>query len=339
MPRLVEPEPLGRALERASTCAGLCSLSRELLGRSVQQDRRHTCRGRHVSYVVAELADHERDLVRGCTNAGRAAARARGRTASFLVQLSAALVRGAGRMHERNDTTVALSGDVLGGRRATTSGAHDRPPTSRAPRPTIGCIDADIRRRGRAEPADRPGVAGAAPARGSWCSRVLPVFVGRAGQHAHVSKATAGRAEAARHRHVDEADLVGMFGRLSFPQTGRTSRPRLKPSQDRRPSRGRRASWTRRSKMARRCPLRRKTHPRAERGRPARSLRSRALDSIECRVTAACHSGDIGVAAPISGGFSPRRGAVWELSPMSMRVQHRGMQAAAPRRGPRRRVL
>ncbi|MGC5627186.1 recombinase family protein [Georgenia sp. Z1344] len=75
--------------------------------------------GRLVFHVFAALAEFERDLIRERTNAGLAAARARGRTGGRPSALSPAQVKTARRMYEQNEMTVAQIGDVLGVSRTT----------------------------------------------------------------------------------------------------------------------------------------------------------------------------------------------------------------------------
>ena len=72
--------------------------------------------GRLVFNIFASLAEFERDLIRERTNAGLAAARARGgRPAS----LSPDKLRTAKRLYEQRDMTVAQIGEVLGVSRST----------------------------------------------------------------------------------------------------------------------------------------------------------------------------------------------------------------------------
>ncbi len=75
--------------------------------------------GRLVFHVFAALAEFERDLIKERTNAGLAAARARGRTGGRPSRLSADQVRTARRLYEQQDMTVAQIGDVLGVSRTT----------------------------------------------------------------------------------------------------------------------------------------------------------------------------------------------------------------------------
>ncbi|CAM3139862.1 DNA-invertase hin [Arthrobacter ulcerisalmonis] len=75
--------------------------------------------GRLVFHVFAALAEFKRDLIKERTNAGLAAARARGRTGGRPSRLSADQVRTARRLYEQQDMTVAQIGDVLGVSRTT----------------------------------------------------------------------------------------------------------------------------------------------------------------------------------------------------------------------------
>ena len=94
--------------------------------------------GRLVFHVFAALAEFERDLIRERTNAGLAAARARGRTGGRPSLLSADQVRAARRMYQQSDMTVAQIGNVLGVSRTTIYRALNRAPeaplTPRPPR-------------------------------------------------------------------------------------------------------------------------------------------------------------------------------------------------------------
>lgn len=75
--------------------------------------------GRLVFHVFAALAEFERDLIRERTQAGLAAARARGRAGGRPPLLSADQAREAGRMYEQKELTVAEIGQVLGVSRTT----------------------------------------------------------------------------------------------------------------------------------------------------------------------------------------------------------------------------
>ena len=90
--------------------------------------------GRLVFHVFAALAEFERDLIRERTNAGLAAARARGRTGGRPSSLSADQVKAARRMYEQKDMTVAQIGGVLGVSRTTIYRALNRPPATSPPR-------------------------------------------------------------------------------------------------------------------------------------------------------------------------------------------------------------
>lgn len=90
--------------------------------------------GRLVFHVFAALAEFERDLIRERTNAGLAAARARGRTGGRPSSLSTDQVTAARRMYEQKDMTVAQIGDVLGVSRTTIYRALNRQPATSPPR-------------------------------------------------------------------------------------------------------------------------------------------------------------------------------------------------------------
>ncbi|NCD20093.1 MAG: recombinase family protein [Actinobacteria bacterium] len=96
--------------------------------------------GRLVFHVFAALAEFERDLIRERTNAGLAAARARGRTGGRPSSLSPAQVKAARRMYEQQEMTVAQIGDVLGVSRTTIYRALNRqgvPAVPRRPRSAV----------------------------------------------------------------------------------------------------------------------------------------------------------------------------------------------------------
>lgn len=82
--------------------------------------------GRLVFHVFAALAEFERDLIRERTNAGLAAARARGRTGGRPSALYADQVKAARRMYEQQEMTVAQIGQVLGVSRTTIYRALNR---------------------------------------------------------------------------------------------------------------------------------------------------------------------------------------------------------------------
>lgn len=100
--------------------------------------------GRLVFHVFAALAEFERDLIRERTNAGLAAARARGRTGGRPPRLSPHQVTAARRMYEQQDMTVEQIGQVLGVSRTTIYRTLKRDPTTpakgRKPRvkPSVG---------------------------------------------------------------------------------------------------------------------------------------------------------------------------------------------------------
>jgi DNA invertase Pin-like site-specific DNA recombinase len=95
--------------------------------------------GRLVFHVFAALAEFERDLIKERTNAGLAAARARGRTGGRPPRLSSDQVRTARRLYEQQDMTVAQIGDVLGVSRTTiyrTLAKHTEVMTARRTKPS-----------------------------------------------------------------------------------------------------------------------------------------------------------------------------------------------------------
>lgn len=75
--------------------------------------------GRLVFHIFASLAEFERDLIRERTNAGLAAARARGRTAGRPPLLTKEKLSTARKLYEQQDMTVAQIGEVLGVSRTT----------------------------------------------------------------------------------------------------------------------------------------------------------------------------------------------------------------------------
>jgi DNA invertase Pin-like site-specific DNA recombinase len=75
--------------------------------------------GRLVFHVFAALAEFERDLIRERTNAGLAAARARGCTGLRPPRLSPHQATAARRMYEQQDMTVEQIGQALGVSRTT----------------------------------------------------------------------------------------------------------------------------------------------------------------------------------------------------------------------------
>jgi len=97
--------------------------------------------GRLVFHIFASLAEFERDLIRERTNAGLAAARARGRTGGRPPRLTPHQVTTAKKLYDQQDMTVAQIGDVLGVSRSTIyralrQGSESTPPRQRAPRKT-----------------------------------------------------------------------------------------------------------------------------------------------------------------------------------------------------------
>ena len=83
--------------------------------------------GRLIFHVFASLAEFERSLIRGRTNAGLAAARSRGRLGGRKPSLSPEKIAAAKKMYESNDSTVAEIAEVLGVSRATVYRHLDRP--------------------------------------------------------------------------------------------------------------------------------------------------------------------------------------------------------------------
>lgn len=75
--------------------------------------------GRLVFHVFGALAEFERDLIRERTNAGLAAARARGRTGGRPALLTKDKLTTAKRLYEQQEMTVAKIGEVLGVSRST----------------------------------------------------------------------------------------------------------------------------------------------------------------------------------------------------------------------------
>lgn len=84
--------------------------------------------GRLVFHVFAALAEFERDLIRERTNAGLAAARARGRTGGRPSLLTKEKLDTARRLYAQKDMTVAKIGEVLGVSRTTVYRALRRGP-------------------------------------------------------------------------------------------------------------------------------------------------------------------------------------------------------------------
>ncbi len=107
--------------------------------------------GRLVFHVFAALAEFERDLIKERTNAGLAAARARGRTGGRPPRLSPQQATAARRMYEQQDMTVEQIGQVLGVSRTTiyrtlkrdqATPAKGRKPRSKAPARSAAEVEA-----------------------------------------------------------------------------------------------------------------------------------------------------------------------------------------------------
>ena len=75
--------------------------------------------GRLVFHIFASLAEFERDLIRERTNAGLAAARARGRVGGRPPSLTGDKLATAKKLYDQQDLTVAQIGDILGVSRST----------------------------------------------------------------------------------------------------------------------------------------------------------------------------------------------------------------------------
>ena len=102
---------------------------REIGFRSLQETIDTTSPGgRLIFHVFAALAEFERDLIRERTNAGLAAARARGRTGGRPPALTADQIRAAKQMYDQRDLTVEQIGQVLGVHRSTIYRAVGRTP-------------------------------------------------------------------------------------------------------------------------------------------------------------------------------------------------------------------
>src|SRR5699024_3672647 len=84
--------------------------------------------GRLVFHIFASLAEFERDLIRERTNAGLAAARARGRTGGRPPLLTKDKLATARKLYDQQDMTVAQIGEVLGVSRSTIYRALRRDP-------------------------------------------------------------------------------------------------------------------------------------------------------------------------------------------------------------------
>ncbi len=83
--------------------------------------------GRLVFHIFGALAEFERDLVRGRTNAGLAAARARGRLGGRPVKMTADKVAAARRLYAARELTVDEIAAALGVGRTTLYRHLDRP--------------------------------------------------------------------------------------------------------------------------------------------------------------------------------------------------------------------
>lgn len=78
-----------------------------------------TSGGRLVFHIFASLAEFERDLITERTNAGLAAARARGRTGGRPPLLTGDKLATAKKLYDQQDLTVAQIGNILGVSRST----------------------------------------------------------------------------------------------------------------------------------------------------------------------------------------------------------------------------
>lgn len=88
--------------------------------------------GRLVFHIFASLAEFERDLIRERTNAGLAAARARGRTGGRPPLLTKDKLATARKLYDQQEMTVAQIGEVLGVSRTTIYRALRRDPNCTA---------------------------------------------------------------------------------------------------------------------------------------------------------------------------------------------------------------
>ncbi|OAV62957.1 recombinase family protein [Enteractinococcus helveticum] len=84
--------------------------------------------GRLIFHIFASLAEFERDLIRERTNAGLAAARARGRTGGRPSRLTKDQLTTARKLYDQQEMTVAQIGEVLGVSRSTIYRALRRDP-------------------------------------------------------------------------------------------------------------------------------------------------------------------------------------------------------------------
>ena len=82
--------------------------------------------GRLVFHLFAALAQFERELIKERTNAGLAAARARGRRGGRPPRLTGDQVKTARRLYDQKELTVGQIGDVLGVSRTTIYRVLDR---------------------------------------------------------------------------------------------------------------------------------------------------------------------------------------------------------------------
>lgn len=107
------------------TMRGLVDLVQDLKSRGVDfrslQDSidTSTAGGRFFFHVMAAMAEMERDLIRERTNAGLAAARARGRNGGRPAKLSTRQLEHARRLLKDRNTTVADVAESLGINRST----------------------------------------------------------------------------------------------------------------------------------------------------------------------------------------------------------------------------
>ena len=72
-----------------------------------------------IFHIFASLAEFERDLITERTNAGLAAARARGRVGGRPPALTGDKLATAKKLYDQQDLTVAQIGDILGVSRST----------------------------------------------------------------------------------------------------------------------------------------------------------------------------------------------------------------------------
>lgn len=106
-----------------------------------------TSGGRLVFHIFASLAEFERDLITERTNAGLAAARARGRTGGRPPLLTGDKLATARKLYGQQDLTVAQIGDILGVSRSTIYRALRRDPNSEpAPRQYMKLQSASVHR-------------------------------------------------------------------------------------------------------------------------------------------------------------------------------------------------